>query len=74
MADLLPVGSVELVGEGGDGVSELQGLRVPLGQGAPQTLELSRQGPQLALRLLQLGLGEREEEGGFWFWFPRFRE
>lgn len=59
MPDLFPVGSGEFLGEGGNGVLELQDTGVSLGQGAPQTVELFRKTPQLSLRLFQLGLGKR---------------
>ena len=56
-SDLFPVGGGELVGEGADGVLQLQYAGVPLGQRTPQTLELLGQRPELGLGVLQLGLG-----------------
>lgn len=58
MTHLLPVCAVELVRERGDGVSELQGVRVSLRQGTSQTLELCRQAMQFFFALLQLQLNE----------------
>lgn len=40
MSDLFPVSSGEFLGEGGDGVLELQDAGISLGQRVPQALEL----------------------------------
>ena len=67
MSDLFTVGRGELVGEGADGVLQLQHAGVPLGQGTPQDLELLGQRPELSLGVLQLGLGSNGKKSPSYF-------
>lgn len=62
ISDLLPVSSGEFLGEGCDGVLELQDAGVSLSQRVPENLKFLRQTSELGFSLIQLALKKQTNQ------------